>query len=228
MSWGKLLVALKDITSSEKIIKIKSLLKEEIDIDNNVKDTVDNDENIEHLLQDIDFMNCSTDNVALSEDSREVSCHIAGYIAKKLKKRYGSRCNQFLIASPITSESLEYPYIEILSRGGLTVPSPNLANYVSTAFAILNFLYGAMSKCGLPSRLAAETVLKHAFNSFQTFACEAHESAGQTFTNGTIANIYLNNQRKISTDAVIADGVRSFKKDKEKSKYEKQSIANNH
>ena len=173
-------------------------------------------------------MNCSTGNVALSEDSREVSCHIAGYIAKKLKKRYGSCCSQFLIASPIIFESLEYPCIEILSRGGLTVPSPNLANYVSTAFAILNFLYGAMSKCGLPSRLAAETVLKHAFNSFQTFACEAHESAGQTFTNGTIANIYLNNQRKISTDAVIADGVRSFKKDKEKSKYEKQSIANNH
>ena len=83
MSWGKLLVALKDITSSEKIIKIKSLLKEEIDIDNNVKDTVDNDENIEHLLQDIDFMNCSTDNVALLEDSREVGCHIAGYIEKK-------------------------------------------------------------------------------------------------------------------------------------------------
>ena len=46
----------KDITSSEKIIKIKSLLKQEIDIDNNVKDTVDNKENIEHLLQDFDFL----------------------------------------------------------------------------------------------------------------------------------------------------------------------------
>ena len=152
MTGGRFLVGLKYVTSSEKIIKIKSLLKEEIDIDNNVKDTVDNDENIEHLLQDIDFMNCSTDNVALSEDSREVSCHITGYIAKKLKKRYGSCCNQFLIASPITSESLEYPYIEILSRGGLTVPSLNLANYVSTEFAILDFSFEAISKCGLPSR----------------------------------------------------------------------------
>ena len=126
-------------------------MKEEINIDNNAKDNVDNDENTEHLLQYIDFMNCSTDNVALSEDSREVSCHIAGYIAKKLKKRYGSRCNQFLIASPITSESLEYLYLEILSREGLTVPTLNLANYVSTAFAILDFSYGAISKCGLLS-----------------------------------------------------------------------------
>ena len=78
-------MGLKDVTSSEKIIKINSLLKE-IDIDNSVKDSVDTDENIEHFLQDIDFMNCSTDNVTLSEDSREVSCHIAGYIAKKTEK----------------------------------------------------------------------------------------------------------------------------------------------
>ena len=49
-------------------------------------------------------------------------------------------------------------------------------------------------------------------NSFQTFTCEAHESARQTFTNRAIANIYLNNQRKILTDAVVADGLRSFKK----------------
>ena len=86
MSGRRFFVGLKDVTSSEKIIKIKSLLKEETDIYNNVKDTVDNNENIENLPQDIDFMNCSTDNIALSEDSREVSCHIAGYIAKKLKK----------------------------------------------------------------------------------------------------------------------------------------------
>ena len=82
---------------------------------------------------------------------------------------------------------------------------------MSTTFAILHFLYGAISKFGLPSRLAAETVLKHVFNSFQTFTCEAHEIAGQTFTNHTIANIYLNNQRKMSTDALVA-GVISFKK----------------
>ena len=119
MTGGRFLVGLKYVTSSEKIIKIKSLLKEEIDIDNNVKDTVDNDENIEHLLQDIDFMNCSTDNVALSEDSGEVSCYIASYIAKKkLKKRYGSCSNQFLIANPITSESLEYHTLKFCREEG--------------------------------------------------------------------------------------------------------------
>ena len=101
ISGGIFLVGLQAVTSSEKIIEIKSLLKEEIDSDNNIKDTVDNDVNIEHLLQDIDFMNCSTENVTLSKDSRGVSCHIAGYIAKKLKRQYSSCCNKFLIASPI-------------------------------------------------------------------------------------------------------------------------------
>ena len=43
MSGGRFLVGLKNVISSEKIMKIKRLLKEEIDIDNNVKDTVDND-----------------------------------------------------------------------------------------------------------------------------------------------------------------------------------------
>ena len=36
MSGGKFLVGLKDVTSLEEILKIKSLLKGEIDIDNNV------------------------------------------------------------------------------------------------------------------------------------------------------------------------------------------------
>ena len=48
-------------------------MKEEIDIDNSVKDTGDDEENIEDLLKGIDFMKCSTDNIALSEDSQEVS-----------------------------------------------------------------------------------------------------------------------------------------------------------
>ena len=86
MSGERFSVELKDVTSLEKFIQIKSLLKEDINIDKNVKDTVDNDENIQHLLQDIHFMNCSTENVALSEDSREVTCHITGYITKKAEK----------------------------------------------------------------------------------------------------------------------------------------------
>lgn len=211
-SGGRFLVGLKDATSSEKILKIKSVLKEGIDIDNNVKVGKKDDEMIESLLLDIDIMDCSPENVLLSEDSREVSVHIAGYIAKKLKKRFGSCCHEFLMGDSITSDCPDFSYMQILSRGGLTIPSINLANYVCTAFAILDVLSGAILKSKLISRLAAEHVLKHIFNSYETFTCITHENTGQTFVNRTIANIYFNNKRKISTDSVVADGVKAFKK----------------
>ena len=49
MSGGRFLVGLKDVISSEKIMKIKRLLKEEINIDSNVNDTVYNDEPSKHF-----------------------------------------------------------------------------------------------------------------------------------------------------------------------------------
>ena len=44
ISGGRILVGLRDVTSSEKIIKIKSLLKEDLDIDNVNVDNTNNDE----------------------------------------------------------------------------------------------------------------------------------------------------------------------------------------
>ena len=49
MSGGRFLVGLKDVISSEKIMKIKRLLKEEINIDSNVNGTVDKDESSKHF-----------------------------------------------------------------------------------------------------------------------------------------------------------------------------------
>ena len=49
MSGGRFLVGLKDAISSEKIMKIKRLLKEEINIDSNVNGTVDKDEPSKHF-----------------------------------------------------------------------------------------------------------------------------------------------------------------------------------
>ena len=53
MSGGWFLIGLKDATLSEKIIKIKNLLKDRIDIDGNVKTRNEGDvENLEHFLHD--------------------------------------------------------------------------------------------------------------------------------------------------------------------------------
>ena len=50
MSGGRFLVELREVTSSEKIIKIKSLLKEDLDIDNVKADNTNDEETTSRLL----------------------------------------------------------------------------------------------------------------------------------------------------------------------------------
>ena len=85
MSGGRFLVGLRDLNSSEKIIKIKSLLKEDLDTDNVKVENVNDDETTSRLLGHTGIRSCSPEHLSLSDDSREVAVHIAGYIAKKLK-----------------------------------------------------------------------------------------------------------------------------------------------
>ena len=46
-------------------------------------------EKLEHLLHDIDTLSCIVDTISLSENSREVAVHNAGYVANKLNKKNG-------------------------------------------------------------------------------------------------------------------------------------------
>ena len=83
ISGGRFLVGLREAASSEKIIKLKTLLKDDIDISNIMDSNVEHDENIETLLHHVDLSRCSDEMVTLSEDCREVGIYIAGYVAKK-------------------------------------------------------------------------------------------------------------------------------------------------
>ena len=85
MNGGRFLVGLRNVTSSEKIIKIKTLLKEDLNIDNVKVDNTNDDETTSRLLSHTSIVSCSPQHLCLSDDSREVAVHIAGYIAKKLK-----------------------------------------------------------------------------------------------------------------------------------------------
>ena len=57
MSGRRFLVGLKEATSSEKIIKLKTLLKDD-NISNIMDSNVKHDENIEALLHHVDFSGC--------------------------------------------------------------------------------------------------------------------------------------------------------------------------
>ena len=151
MSGGRFLVGLREATSSEKIIKLRTLLKDDIDISNIMDSNVEHDENIETLLHHVDLSCCSDEMVTLSEDSREVGIYIAGYVAKKLKERFGECCKG-LLTGDSGVENPDFSYVQILSRAGLTIPSTNLVNYVCTALTILEFVDDLRTKSGLPVR----------------------------------------------------------------------------
>ena len=70
MSGKRFLVVLREATS-EKIIKLKTLLKDDIDISNIMDSNMEHDENIETLLHHVDLSRCSDEMVTLSEDSRK-------------------------------------------------------------------------------------------------------------------------------------------------------------
>ena len=92
MIGGRFLVVLREATSSEKVIKLDT----DIDIRNIMDSNGEHDENIETLLHLADLSRCSDEMVTLSEDSRQVGIYIAGYVAKKLKERFGDCCNGLL------------------------------------------------------------------------------------------------------------------------------------
>ena len=61
-------MGLKNATLSEKVIKIKSLIKEGIDINENRKTTDEGvEEKLKHLLHDVDTLSCTADIISFQK-----------------------------------------------------------------------------------------------------------------------------------------------------------------
>ena len=74
MSGRRFLVGLKDVILSETILKIKSLVKESIDIKDDIKVT-ENEDVIQQELFD-NIMKIGFENVILSDETRDAAAHI--------------------------------------------------------------------------------------------------------------------------------------------------------
>ena len=86
MSEGRFLVGLKDPIRSEKKLQIKSLLKEDMDINEEVNISCSGEMEVMKLNTDIDSLAISLNALTLSPDSTEVVVHIAGNTTKKYLK----------------------------------------------------------------------------------------------------------------------------------------------
>ena len=208
---------LKGTICSEKFLKIKCLLKEERDIDEEINISCPREIEITKLKADIDSLGISMDTLMLSPDSREFAVDIAGYNAKKcLKKIKSSSCCKMHITASIDIENPDHEYLISLNRGGLTIPSANLVSYVCDAFAVLSATENVLTN---QPKLTTRNAAKEAVSDMMgccNFTCNNHNADGQKVVLSTIVNVFFNNKRKISTASVRKDNVTSFKKQKKK------------
>ena len=116
------------------------------------------------------------------------------------------------------SADMENPYHEyliILNRGGLTIPSPNLVNYLFDPFAVLSAtIYVLINQSKLTSRNTAEEALSDIMGCCN-FTCEIHKIDCQKVIINTIANAFFNDKRTIPISLVRNDYIALFKKQKE-------------
>ena len=83
MSGGRFLVALREVLCSEKILQMKSLLKENLNLwELDVSLEVD----VLNITENIEFHN-DFEEIDLDDDSKEIATYIADYIAKTLLKK---------------------------------------------------------------------------------------------------------------------------------------------
>ena len=110
-----------------------------------------------------------------------------------------------------TEDATEKQYFDLLSRGGLTVPSSQMAEYVCACFSILDYSDKFIVQHGSTTRESAEEILK-IYSPKYIFTCEQHIEIGQKFAAKIVVNIFYNNKQKLSSDEVRKSTIKSFKK----------------
>lgn len=208
MSGGRFLISAKDVSTSENIIRIKTLINQGCEIDSSVKIYNTASEMTEKLRTDVEEALGEAESIELNEDSRKISDYVAGYISYKMESCYENCC-----AANLFNEQPNNEYIGLLSRGGLKNPSVPLKNAVSDAFAILDASSAVIRKCEMPSRIAGIAVLQQ-FLDTSFIVCEKHTADFSIRLMRIVCNCFFNNQRKRSNDTVVKDHVAEFKRNK--------------
>ena len=135
---------------------------------------------------------------SLDSSSKEVSTTIAGYIAS------------LLIASSM--DLAENHYLNLLSRGGLIVPSAKLAEYTIHCFAIMDYSYNIVQAHGVRDVRAAYTQIFDRFSPQIDICCSKHNNWALKFAAKIVINTCFNNKQTVFSDSARKDTVVAFKK----------------
>ena len=211
MSGGRFLVSLREVQNSERILACRSLIKEDIDF---WKEDLGSDKPVQDfdtLLTTLDEHHTEIMEASLDSDSSEVSCTIAGYIAKKLDKRKQcASCKVLLIANQMDLD--ENHYLRLLSRGKLIVPSAKLAEYTANCFAILDYTEDIVRLQKISEVRDAYIRILGKFAPKIDFCCDTHINWGLKFASKIVINTYFNNKQTASGDQAREGTLVGFKK----------------
>ena len=224
MNGGNFLVSLREVQSSEKILLLCSMVKEGINFwedDSGVYKEMDQD-SLMNFHVDISEMANEITSAELSSDSQQVSANVAGYIARQLQERIDcSECASKVEAKD--HSTIHNSYINLLSRGGLKHPSVSLAEFIASAFAILDLTspvitrYSVSTDSTLKTNFLALEVLNN-YNNNVNFSCETHRENARKIASRAVVNVFFNNKRKEKSAQVRKQAVGSFKTRQRKKK----------
>ena len=103
-------------------------------------------------------------------------------------------------------------YLNLLSRGGLIVPSAKLAEYTSHCFVIMDYSYNIVQAHGFRDVRAACTQIFDRFSPQIDICCSKHNNWGLKFTAKIVINTVFNNKQTVASDSARKDTVVAFKK----------------
>jgi len=210
MSGGRFLVSLREVLNTERILTCRSLIKENINFwEEDLKSENQDSEMFNQIDEALEDRMDEIIESVLDDESSEVATTISGYIAKKLLKR--SKCELCISKITVSNNDLNNDhYLKILSRGGLFVPPKELADFVCSCFAILDFVESEILAINQSATKLAMYVLKLYAPSCE-FCCEFHKEWGTTFAAKIVINVFFNNKQKHSKDLIRKDAVTDFK-----------------
>ena len=141
MSGGRFLASLRGVSNSEKILLLNSIIKADLNFwEGNIYAKNTTDSVTLELHTRLDEMANEISECQLNEESKEVAVSIAGYVAKTLLSRSDcNQCKEKLIFNKDNGHDHD-KHPRLLSRGGLTVPSLALTDFIFQTFSILHYI----------------------------------------------------------------------------------------
>ena len=208
------LALLKSIIPKKKL-SLRSLIKADINFWNeDIYETNTNlDEQFEKLMKEVSVLSTEIHECSLGKESREVSVSIAGYVSKQINERVKyDLCKKYLICdSAEVNDEDDHDYLNLLSRGGLTIPGKYIAEFVSHSFAILDLVENIISKHpSISVRKAAVSILNEYLDG--CISCDSHHNKVKNLALNCIVNIFYNNKQKKDADVPRKDSIVAFKR----------------